>query len=584
MEPARMLVALVLLSSILVPAPRPDGPRVASTADAYQLLSNPGLETYDAPYDQFQGINCQVASGWQRFWVGEDRPYWMDTRVFAASDLGTGWVEKIEGATSQMILSTEPYDAGIWQQVGGLVPGTGYGFHAAMLTIYKSSAQDPVPGTMLKQVGIDPTGGTDPLSPDVVWSEPDPQDQGPWDVDSITAAYARSSTVTVFVRVDSLYPSGGLPHLNLSFMDSAILAQTATVSAVAPALTDVATFVVRWDNAVPSPEATIRWYDVQWLDEAEGTWHDWLVWTDDTSATFAGTMGHTYRFRARVWQRYPNGAHLFSPYSAEGDARTCVGFTQTVWGRVLGHDGRPLAGATVAISDTGYAATSQAGGAYTLSYPSTAQPASLTASAEGWTSPPPLFDVNLAPQESLAMTWTLSLPGDAIVNGDFEAGLEDWSAGSGVGTVGAPVHTGRGAALMAGSLSGASLSQTAVVSGAWEPALAFWYRPETAGAGDALRVTVTVSGSDPADQPLTSGLPLTSTQVLMPSLAAAGWQFFSWQPGPPDAFLTGTVTVEFRLLDDGQDPAVAVYLDEVRLAPTPGGPLRAYLPLLSRGF
>ena len=54
------------------------------------------------------------------------------------------------------------------------------------------------------------------------------------------------------------------------------------------------------------------------------------------------------------------------------------------------------------------------------------------------------------------------------------------------------------------------------------------------------------------------------------------------QPGPPGALLTGTVTVEFRLLEDGQDPVAAVYLDEVRLAPTPGGPFRAYLPLLSR--
>ncbi|RPI52945.1 MAG: hypothetical protein EHM56_07800, partial [Chloroflexi bacterium] len=439
MVPARMLVAFVLLSSILpAPAPLPDVPRVAPADDVYQLLTNPGLESYDAPYGQFQGIDCQVASGWQRFWVGEGQPCWMDTRVFAASDLGVGWVETIEGQTSQMILSTEPYDAGIWQQVGGLVPGTGYGFHAAMLTIFQTSAQDPVHGTMLKQVGIDPTGGTDPQSAEVVWSPPDGHDQGPWDVDSITAAYARASTVTVFVRVDSLYPSGGLPLLNLSFLDSAILAQTATVSAVAPALTAEASFVVRWDNAVPSPGGTIRWYDVQWLDEADGIWHDWLTGTKEMRATFTGTMGHAYRFRARAWQKYPNGAHLFSPYAPEGDARTCAGCSE-VWGRVLGHDGLPLAGATVALSNTGYLVTSQPDGAYSLTFPSTAQPASLTASAVGWASPPPLFDLNLAPQESLAMTWTLSLPGDALANGDFEAGLESWSAGPGATVVGEPV-------------------------------------------------------------------------------------------------------------------------------------------------
>ena len=128
----------------------------------------------------------------------------------------------------------------------------------------------------------------------------------------------------------------------------------------------------------------------------------------------------------------------------------------------------------------------------------------------------------------------------------------------------------------------ASARQAAAVSGAWEPALAFWYRPEAAGAGDALEMVVAVTGNAAATAPLTGTLPVTTTQVLTPSLEATGWQFFSWQPGPPGAFLTGTVTVEFRLLEDGQDPVAAVYLDEVRLAPTPGGPFRAYLPLISR--
>jgi hypothetical protein len=578
-----MLVALILLSTVWAPVPQPGGRLAAAEPAGYQLLTNPGLENYDPPYDQFRDIPCQVASGWQRFWTGANEPCWMDTRIFAASNLGGGWVERIEGETSQMILSTEPYDAGIWQQVSGLVPGTGYGFHAAMLTIFQTSAQDPVHGTMIKQVGIDPTGGTDPRSPTIVWSPPDDHDQGPWDIDSITSAYAQASTVTVFVRVNSLYPSGGLPYLNLSFMDSAILAQTGTVSAVAPALTAAASFLVRWDNAVASPEGKIKWYDVQWLDEAEGIWRDWLVWTKSTSATFAGKMGHAYRFRARVWQEYPNGAHLFSPFAADGDARTCAGCSQ-VWGRVLSHDGRPLVGATVAL-DGGYATTSQAGGTYSLTFPSPDEPVSLIASARGWSSPPPLFDLNLAPQESLAMTWTLSLPGDAIANGDFEAGLDDWSVGSGVMAVGEPVHTGRVSATLTGSPSIASLGQTAVISGTWEPCLAFWYRPGAASAGDLFQVAVTVDGGDPAwAEPSVFAPPLSWSEVLTPSLAAGGWQFFSRRLGPADAAFSGTVTVEFRLLEDGQAPAAVLYLDEVRLAPTPGGPFKIYLPLLNRQF
>lgn len=583
MAPARLLVALALLSSFSpIAAPLPGARALPGEEVVYQLLLNPGLEEYDAPYGQFQGVACQVASGWQRFWLGEGQPCWTDTRAFAASDLGVGWVERIEGETSQLVLSTEPYDAGLWQQVGGLVPGKGYGFAAAMLTIFQTSAQEPVDGTMIKQVGIDPTGGTDSLSPGVVWSPPDDHDQGPWDVDSITAARAVSSTMTVFIRVNSLYPSGGLPLLNLSFLDSAILAETGTVAAVAPALTAEASFRVRWDNAVPSPGGKIRWYDVQWLDEAEGTWHDWFTRTEETAATFAGSPGHAYRFRARVWQKYPNGAHLFSPYAPEGDARTCVACSE-VHGRVLAHDGRPLVGATVALSGTVYAAASQADGAYSLTFPTTAQPGSLTAWLAGWSSPPPLLDLALAPQESQPMTWTLTLPGDVLANGDFEAGLDGWTAGSGAAAVAEPVHTGRGALELSGAAQPASARQAAAVGGAWEPALAFWYRPEAAGAGDAFEVVIAVAGSNAATTaPLTGTLPVTTTQVLTPSLEATGWQFFSWQPGPPGALLTGTVTVEFRLLEDGEDPAAAIHLDEVRLAPTPGGPFRTYLPLLSR--
>ena len=124
----------------------------------YNLLDNPGLEVYDPPYGQYDGVDCQVGTGWQRFWYDGPEPGWIDARVFASSHLGTGWVEKIEGETCQLVVSTEPYTAGLLQQVTGMTPGVGYGFHAAMLTIFQTSAQTPVDGTMIKQVGMDPTG------------------------------------------------------------------------------------------------------------------------------------------------------------------------------------------------------------------------------------------------------------------------------------------------------------------------------------------------------------------------------------------------------------------------------------------
>jgi hypothetical protein len=183
-KPGRILIGIGVLQVLALGLVvyQVSGRAAAPDSPEYQLLTNPGVESYAPPYGQYEGVACQVATGWERFWYDGPEPYWMDTREFA-DGFGTGWVERIEGETSQMVLATEPYTAGIWQQVDGLTPGVGYGFHAAMLTIFQTSAQDPVHGTMIKQVGMDPTGGIDPQAPSVVWSEADDHDQGPWDVD-----------------------------------------------------------------------------------------------------------------------------------------------------------------------------------------------------------------------------------------------------------------------------------------------------------------------------------------------------------------------------------------------------------------
>jgi hypothetical protein len=564
-----------------------------ASSPAYQLLTNHGLELYDPPYGQYEGADCQVASGWQRFWYDGPEPHWIDCQVFAESPLGGGWVEAIEGDTSQMIVATEPYTAGLWQRVGGLTPGVGYGFHAALLTIFQTSAQPPVPGTMIKEVGLDPTGGTDPRAPQVVWSEPNDQDHG-WDVKRVTAAFSEAPTMTVFVRFTSPYPSGGLPLLNLSFVDSAILAQTAEVAAVSPAVSEGESFEVRWDNAVPSPQGEIRWYDVQWLDEVEGVWHDWRVRTDELAAPFEGQWGHRYRFRARAWQRYPNGAHLFGPYRAAGDTQTWV--IPELRGEVWNAWGEGLPGATVVVSETGQTAVSQAGGVFVLRLNPPLDAASLAVSHPAWAVPPPRHEVSTAPTATLALTWTMRPAGDVVSNGDFEQGLAGWSWTPGsAATLSDTVHTGRGAVALATEPPTAtvSLSQTVVLTGAWQPALGFWYRAreagDEAGGESAFHVVLTVvtetlSATLGAAGPPTATVAVTSTQVLTPPLGVAGRWFYFWSPvGPPDSAVSGRVTVDFRLRGEPGEALPALYLDEVGLGPLPGGPWRLYLPLAVRG-
>jgi hypothetical protein len=606
-----LLLALLLGASTLnaQDQPLPPDPPMSQFPSfaAYQLLTNPGVEIYDTPYAQYQGVDCQVASGWQRFWDNNlPEPYWMDCRVFAASHLGTGWVESIEGSTSQLIVATEPYTAGIQQTVTGLTPGVGYGFHAAMLTIYQTSSPPAVDGTMIKQVGMDPTGGTDPEAPTVVWCDPDDHDEGPWSIDLRTAAFAESPTMTVFVRVMSPFGAGGSPYINLSFLDSAILALTPVVTATSPAVSDVPTFTVNWDNLVTAPGfKKFKGYDVQWLDEAEGVWHDWITLTYEVEAPFIGEMGHAYRFRARAWQKYQNGALLSGPYRPAGDSRTVVPGPKLT-GQVLSNEGIPLAGVTVAISGTTYATTSGPGGRYELDLTAWPDPQTVMVSHPNWLSPPPVYSVTIGPTDTVAITWTLRPPDDAVINGQFESGLDDWATfGQGLTptVVTGPIHTGHYAlALGSGELvSGTTgVSQTLVLTDAWEPALSFWYRPTTTDTDGlvfhailtvvtqtisaTLPVTPLVHAATPLTAPVTSTLTVTTTHVFTPDLGTGGWQHQWYRVGRPETYVTGTVTIQFEVWRGDEDEWTAVYVDEVSLGGTPGGPHKAYLPLVLRQF
>jgi hypothetical protein len=320
---------------------------------------------------------------------------------------------------------------------------------------------------------------------------------------------------------------------------------------------------------------------VQWSDAADGLWHDWKIWTTELSAPFTGEFGHTYRFRARVWQKYPNGAHLVSPYREEGDTATRVGAELRGW--VLGPEGQGIMGATIGILGTEYEAISGPGGQVVLALPALEGPQAMTVEHPAWLAPPPVYGLDFGLTGSLVLTWTLRPADDVVVNGGFEEGLQGWQVASGsASAVADPVHSGTGAVALGGSTSN-SLSQTVQLQGAWEPALSFWYRPEGLGDDASFDVVLTVVSPDlSATTPDTETPTALSTQaVCLPPLDAGDWQHFWCYPGPRDAPLTATVTVEFRLAGEAEDSAVVV-LDEVSLGATPGGPFKAFLPLVAR--
>lgn len=137
-----------------------------------------------------------VARGWAPWWIGNSAgdPDWKNRQpVFAKYILDGKSVQQLSTPFGTHV-------AGVWQQVPTAV-GNQYELSAQGQAW---SSEDPAPGSLLEasdvnlQVGIDPTGGSDPGSPLVVWSERF-QPLGRWDTGFLTVE-AEASILTVYLR------------------------------------------------------------------------------------------------------------------------------------------------------------------------------------------------------------------------------------------------------------------------------------------------------------------------------------------------------------------------------------------------
>jgi hypothetical protein len=143
-----------------------------------------------------------------------------------------------------------------------------------------------------------------------------------------------------------------------------------------------------------------------------------------------------------------------------------------------------------------------------------------------------------------------------------------------------PVHTGH-SALKLGGTAGVTftsgVTQSAVLTDSWEPVLSFWYNPVETGGDDRFNVVLTM-----VSQAAGAAQSVTVTQVLTPTLDVTGWTHLAHRLGPLDTALSGTVTLIFQLWHTpGSNPVTSIlYLDEVSLGGTMGGPHKAYVPLV----
>lgn len=227
------LLCLVLLAGV-----------VGVAAQASNLLANPGFEN---PFEATGSGASMVAQGWTPWSLTTDQN--VEPEYYLASDTVNGMAPPRihSGEDAQQYFSFfAPHIAGVYQQVSGVTPGDQLSF-SIYAYVWVSSGEDSNvsdgSGALSFQVGIDPTGGTDPVSTTIVWSDAAVNyDQY---AQYAIAAVAAAETVTVFTRSSVTEVAMN----NTVYLDDAELMVTGSG---APVATEAAT-----DAVAPTDEVAV---------------------------------------------------------------------------------------------------------------------------------------------------------------------------------------------------------------------------------------------------------------------------------------------------------------------------------------
>jgi putative sterol carrier protein len=151
---------------------------------------------------------------------GESRMHLMDSETFGRFTQkyfgGGGLNYHVHGSHSQVITSRYQFDMVLMQTVAAQ-PGREYAFHGNCVSYFKGTDNPATHGKVFKTVGIDPTGGRDYSSPNVVWGDRDGRDHE-WRHVTIQAK-ARANTITVFIRLENTERDVGTTELNIIHLD-----------------------------------------------------------------------------------------------------------------------------------------------------------------------------------------------------------------------------------------------------------------------------------------------------------------------------------------------------------------------------
>lgn len=158
--------------------------------------------------------------------VGDPEIAYARERFLGSCD-ASGIFEHLEGIDSLVILAQDietppdpgkPFDVAFSQSFS-TTPGVDYSVSGWMVSLCGGSAipnDCPEGMYMAKLVGLDPTGGSDPLSPQIVWTENRQNfTESRW-VNLRTSVRAQAENMTVFARLNSPF----LHHGNHGYLDA----------------------------------------------------------------------------------------------------------------------------------------------------------------------------------------------------------------------------------------------------------------------------------------------------------------------------------------------------------------------------
>jgi hypothetical protein len=309
--------------------PPPARPALPVAQTGAPVLENPGFECGQGYHDQ-DGINGMVPDGWNGVVLlgTNPRPKMCSTQMLfsgGSCDPTNRGFEKLEGHDSYVMLAdwkgvgqdfvAPPFDVALYQQVA-VTPGVDYSVSGWITSLCGGSASpSDCPGGyyISKMVGLDPTGGTDPLSPNVQWMEDiRPHTEVRW-ANMRVGARAQGGTITVFVRIKSPF----LHHGNHAFADAVKLVRAPAAHFVnLPAEMSNRSLTLSWTGdlgpdipQIPNQKYQL-YYELQYRIGATGQWRDLGIDASATSASFLAASpdpGAEYYFRVRPRAEQPDG-------------------------------------------------------------------------------------------------------------------------------------------------------------------------------------------------------------------------------------------------------------------------------------